>query len=212
MKAELQGYVVGPIQTNCYILSDEETRQAILIDPGPGSDKLIAEPERQGLSLVAILMTHAHWDHIACAETFHERYRAPRYLLQAETITASDPEINLSGEFEGMGRSYDWDKLVTDGQKVEIGPFKFTCLATPGHTPGGVCYYFEKEGFLFAGDSLFEGSVGRTDFPGGSMSQLLRSLQEKVLCLPDETKVFPGHGGETEVGYERKYNPYLSMY
>ncbi len=207
---KIQHYVVGPIQTNVYFVMNEETKEMLLIDPAPGSTGAINLPEKEGYELIGILLTHAHWDHMDGAEAFHEKYGAPRILLKEETRTATDSEINLSGALSGMDSTYEWDSLVSDGQVVTLGGFTFTVIHTPGHTPGGACFYFEKEGVLFSGDALFEQSIGRTDFPGGSMSDLVRSLSAKVLTLPDETRVLPGHGGETTIGFEKRYNPYLS--
>lgn len=209
MQSEIQQFIVGPIQTNCYLVSDPATKEALVIDPGPGSDRLAGEIRKAGLTVSAYLLTHAHWDHIDGLEKLKEEFPAPVYISEKEKETLKDPEINLSSMLGGVNKTYSADVFLKDGEGVTIGPFYFVCLSTPGHTPGGACYYFPRNKVVFSGDSLFYGSIGRTDFPGGSMTDLVRALKEKVMVLPEQTRVLPGHGPETDIREEEMSNYYL---
>ena len=164
-----------------------------------------------GLEVEEILLTHGHFDHIAGGDDLRNRSGARIKCLDAEKELIENPELNVSLDFMGYPVTLTPDGYFKDGDELTIaGDIRCKVLATPGHTKGGCCFYIEEGGILISGDTLFEGSVGRTDFPGGSMSTLVRSLQEKLMVLPDETKVYPGHGAETTIGFERKYNPYAT--
>lgn len=207
---EIRRFVVGAIETNCYFLTEKKSRETLVCDPGAEADRLGREVRSLGLRPVAVLLTHAHWDHIDGVSSFTKEFPVPVYLSEGERPTLSDPSVNLSEALGGTAKTYHADKFLSDGEETTIGSFRFQCLSTPGHTPGGACYYFPEEGILLSGDSLFAGSVGRTDFPGGSMSALVRSLKKKVMTLPEDVLVLPGHGPETSVGEEKRVNPYLS--
>ena len=155
-------------------------------------------------------MTHGHFDHIMAAKKVKEYYQIPVYAGIHEEELLADAEKNLSAMW-AEGFTMKADDLVVDNQKIEIAGMKITVIETPGHTSGGVCYYIEKEHVLFAGDTLFFESYGRTDFPGGSMFSLIRSLGKKLFVLPDETDVYPGHGQATSIGYEKTHNPAAGM-
>ena len=206
---KVEQYVVGPVQTNCYFAVNDETKEMILIDPGANADRLIQIIEEEKLNPVAILLTHGHFDHIMAADAVRDKYDVKAYASCDEKNTLEQPHINL-GEAYGLKLSVKADVWHKDGEILKLAGFDIEALHTPGHTEGGSCYYIREIGVLFAGDTLFCGSVGRTDFPGGSMSEIVRSIKEKVMVLPDDTKVYPGHGEGTSVGYERVNNLFLA--
>ena len=209
----IQQYVVGPVQTNCWFLINDDTREVLIVDPGDAPAALALRISSQQLLPRAILLTHGHFDHAGAAEELAEEYEIPIYALQEERRVLEDPRLNLSGAMGvgigGQSISYHVDQWLSDGQTMRLAGLRFTVLHTPGHTPGGCCFYFADEGVLISGDTLFAGSVGRTDFPEGSMSDLVRAIHEKLLILPDETEVLPGHGESTTIGEEKQYNPFL---
>ena len=204
----IQTYVVGPVQTNCYFAINDDTKEVLIIDPGASAKQLAEKVKEQGLKPVAILLTHGHFDHIMAADAVRDKYDVKVYASCDEKNTLEQPHINL-GEAYGLKLSVKADVWHKDGEILKLAGFDIEALHTPGHTEGGSCYYIREIGVLFSGDTLFCGSVGRTDFPGGSMSEIVRSIKEKVMVLPDDTKVYPGHGEGTSVGYERENNPFL---
>ncbi len=208
--AELQvlEYTVGEIGTNCYLLVNTDTKETIIVDPGGDAPMIEKNIEKNHLKPVAIFLTHAHYDHAHDAKTVKEAYQIPIYAHEAEVETMKDPRINVSAMF-GTLETYEADVLVREGQELMVAGFSFQVFFTPGHTPGGACYYLAEQKALFCGDTLFCGSIGRTDFPGGSMSQLVRAIREKLLVLPPDTVVYPGHMSKTTIGQEIKYNPFL---
>ncbi len=201
-------YNVGDIGTNCYFLVNTSTKETIIVDPGGDAPMLQRHIAEQGLKPVGIFLTHAHYDHAHHAKILKDAYQIPVYVHEAERETLTDVRINASAMF-GQPETYEADVFLKDGQKFSLAGFDILTLHTPGHTPGGACYYFEDNKILVSGDSLFCGSIGRTDFPGGSMSSLVRSLREKVLVLPRDTEVLPGHMMRTTIGRECEYNPFL---
>ncbi|MEG0805899.1 MAG: MBL fold metallo-hydrolase [Lachnospiraceae bacterium] len=200
--------VLGKVGTNCYVLMNEDTKEIIIVDPADWEEDIETMVEQFGGKPVGILLTHGHFDHITAADAVRENYQIKMYANEAEKDTLKDSKMNMSGMGTGP-RSYTADVFLKDGERFELAGFSIQMLSTPGHTPGGACFYFEKEKVLFSGDTLFADSVGRSDFPGGSMSALVRSIQEKLLNLPDEVIVYPGHMGATTIGHERQYNPFL---
>ena len=207
----IESYIVGNIETNCYFLVDDQTGLTIIIDPGGEPEKLQAIINEKGYKPAAILITHAHYDHISGAEALHDAYDIPRLISETGRETMDDTEINMSQYIGGEAVKYSAEEFLKDGETRQIGRFKFQALETPGHTPCGMCFYFPNEMALFSGDTLFYGSVGRTDFPGGSMSALIRSAREKIMTLPEVTKVYPGHGPETDIRTEKNFNPYFEF-
>lgn len=205
---KINQYVVGPVQTNCYFVINDETREMLCVDPGESAKQLAERARRDGLKPVAVLLTHGHFDHVTGASAFANEFGIPVYIHEAEKETLSNPQLNASWM---MGRSYTYsaDHFLKDGEQVTLAGMTFQVFLTPGHTPGGCCYYFPKEEVVFTGDSLFCGSIGRTDFPKGSMSQLVNAVKTKLMVLPENTTVYPGHNEITTIGYEKKYNPYL---
>ena len=200
--------IVGPVQTNCYFVMNMDIKKCIIVDPGEEADKLIDYMEKKEVTPIAILLTHGHFDHIMAADAVRDKYGVKVYASCDEKNTLEQPHINL-GEAYGLKLSVKADVWHKDGEILKLAGFDIEALHTPGHTEGGSCYYVREIGVLFSGDTLFCGSVGRTDFPGGSMSEIVRSIKEKVMVLPDDTKVYPGHGEGTSVGYERVNNPFL---
>ncbi len=201
--------MIGSYQTNCYFLFREETKKAIVIDPADNGKLIYDKLTQNGYSVEAILLTHGHFDHIWGSNELRELSGAKIYALDKEQTLCEDVSNNLSAM---VGRAYTVvpDEYVTDGAELTFDNIKLQVIATPGHTIGSCCYYCEKAGILISGDTLFQESTGRTDFPTGSMSSIVRSIREKLLILPDETKVYPGHGDSTTIGYEKKYNPFVA--
>lgn len=205
---KVEQYVVGPVQTNCYFAVNDETKEMILIDPGANADRLIQIIEEEKLNPVAILLTHGHFDHAGGAAEVAARFGIKVYAGEHERETLDDPKLNLSG-WTGAETTYHADVFLKDEQEFDLAGFHIRVLFTPGHPVGGCCYYFAYQDALFSGDTLFAQSVGRTDFPKGSASALIRGIKEKLLPLPDEVTVYTGHNDTTTIGTERRYNPYL---
>lgn len=198
---------LGVCATNCYFLYKEGSEEVIFVDPGDRGADIYEALKKKGLSVAAILLTHGHFDHIWGAQKLRECSGAKIYALDAEKVVCQDAYVNVSAQ-AGRKATIDPDEWLTDGQELSFAGISLKVIATPGHTIGSCCYYVPEAGFLVAGDTLFAGSVGRTDFPTGSMSRLIRSIKEKLFVLPDETKVYPGHGEETTIGEEKQYNPF----
>lgn len=199
--------VVGPVQTNCYFLYHEDTKECIIVDPGDESSTIQDFINKKELTVKAILLTHGHFDHIMAVEEIKRIYDVPVYAARAESEVLKDPQINLSVQMS-KPLSLEADKWLEDGDEMQLLGQKVHCILTPGHTCGGMCYYFPKEGILFSGDTLFQESVGRTDFPTGNMSTLIRSIREKLFVLPPVVHVYPGHGMMTSIENEKKFNPF----
>lgn len=201
-------YCVGDVQTNCYIGINETTREAFVVDPGDSAEILAKEIRELKVKPTAILLTHGHFDHAGAAKKLAEMLKVKIYAHEAEQETLEKPCYNLS-DMVGKSDKYHADVYVREGQQLDIAGFSMQVFHIPGHTAGGCCYYIPKEDVLFSGDTLFCQSIGRTDFPGGSMSQLVHAIQDKLLVLPENTEVYPGHMDSTTIGQERMWNPYL---
>ncbi|HEY1462522.1 MAG TPA: MBL fold metallo-hydrolase [Terriglobales bacterium] len=200
---------VGPLHCNCSIIGDEGTREAIVIDPGDAIETILAIASRHNLKIKQIVVTHAHIDHVGGASKLRAATGAPILLNQndLELLQMLDVQATWLG-MNDPGK-VDIDQDTEDGDVVKVGDISANVLHTPGHTEGSICLYFPAEKKLIAGDTLFAGSIGRTDLPGGSIRKILHSLHNKVLQLPEETIVVPGHGPTTTIGEERQNNPYL---
>ena len=205
---QIERFIVGMVGTNCYVVSNEETSECFLVDPGAYSDKVIAYIREHELKPQAILLTHGHFDHIMGLDGVLREFPIPVYAQEEEEILLKDASYNASVSY-GPAYTFSVASYIKDGQILELAGMTIRAIHTPGHTIGGCCYYIESEHVLFSGDTLFHDSVGRTDFPTGSQSQLVRSIREKLLGLPEETVVCPGHMSETTIGHEKKYNPFL---
>ena len=201
--------VLSACQTNCYYVYREGADDIVIIDPGSNGEIVYDDIKGLGFEKVAgILLTHGHGDHTGGARRLKELSGAKIYAYEDEAEILKDPEKNLSGWF-GTAYGFDADEYFHDKQTFTMAGVTFTVFYTPGHTKGGCCYYVEEDGVLFCGDTIFTGSVGRTDFYSGSINELARSIRDRILTLPDETKLYSGHGDRTTVEYERKYNPCL---
>lgn len=199
--------VMGSVQTNCYFLYQENEKKIIVIDPADRGEYLYDAFAEKGFEVAAILLTHAHFDHIWGCNKLRELSGAKVYAWEEERDVCESARLNVS---EDVGRPYvvSVDQYLKDGEKVSVEGMDSVLIGTPGHTKGSCCYYFEKDKILISGDTLFEGSVGRTDLPTGNGAILSRSLKNKLMSLPGDVKVFPGHGGSTTIGDEKKYNPF----
>ena len=199
---------LGLLPTNTYVVWNEDTKECVLIDPSDGFDEIVKCMEEEKLTPKAVWITHGHDDHIGAVNELKRTYGLLAYIMKDEEEAVISPIYNLSGRL-GHPRVVEPDMTFLDRQTIAVLGTDMTALLTPGHTVGGGCYWFPEEKMIFTGDTLFRESIGRSDFPGGDTLQLLRSVKETLMDLPDDTVVFPGHGPVTTIGHERKYNPFL---
>ncbi|MDA8211976.1 MAG: MBL fold metallo-hydrolase [Clostridia bacterium] len=198
---------VGQMGANCYIIGCEQTKEGAVIDPGEEGRRIVAKAKELGLNIKSIILTHGHIDHIMAVDAVKEATGAQILIHREDAPMLVDGKKNLS-YFMGSLKNYSAaDVLLKDGDTIKVGNLELKVLHTPGHTPGGICLVVE--GKIISGDTLFEGSVGRSDFPGGSHDTLIASIKNKLMAYPDETKVYPGHGPSTTIGFERVNNPFL---
>ena len=202
-------FVLGPVATNCYIGINEETKECFIVDPATCPPEFVSYIKNAGLTVKAVLLTHGHFDHIMGLDALLKEFSVPVYAHEAEREVLESEQLNSSASMLGQPYSFSGADYVTNRQELRIAGFEILVIYTPGHTIGGCCYYIEKEKALFSGDTLFHGSVGRTDLPTGSMGQLVSSVRDRLFVLPDDTQVYPGHMEETSIGYEKKYNPFI---
>lgn len=202
---------LGDFMTNCYTVYNAVTRDAVLIDPASNARFLNNILVNEQLNCVAILLTHGHYDHIGALPELMELvgHKVPIYASAEEEDVLNDPRKNLSTMLSGQMVTVKPDILLQDGQEIELLDTKLRCFLVPGHTKGGMCYYFAENGILFSGDTLFARSIGRSDFPTGDGIKLVKSIKEKLMTLPDETIVYPGHNERTTIGKERNANPFI---
>lgn len=209
MKKTWKRVPLGPLQTNCYLYA-KENGDCVIFDPGEEVQKLIGIIREKGWKPAAILLTHAHFDHIGAVNPIREHYDIPVYIHQKEEDWLENPALNGSQYFQmGPITANAADELITNEGMLEVAGFTFEVLHTPGHSPGSVSYYDKEEKLVFSGDALFRGSIGRTDLPGGSHAQLLDSIQQKLMKLPLDTLCLSGHGPETIIEDEMTHNPFL---
>jgi glyoxylase-like metal-dependent hydrolase (beta-lactamase superfamily II) len=201
---------VGPLQCNCSVIGDESTREAMVIDPGDEIEQITAIVRKHNLQVKQIVITHAHIDHVGGAMKLRALTGAPILLNQNDYALLK--MLDVQATWIGMSSPGDVkvDASLSHDDELQAGNLRASVLHTPGHTEGSVCLYFPAEKLLIAGDTLFAGSIGRTDLPGGSFEKIMRSLHQRVLALPDETLVIPGHGPKTTIGEEREGNPFLT--
>ena len=199
----LRRFAVGPFDTNCYLAADSTSLEALIIDPGGDPDAVAEAVRSEGLTVRAIVVTHAHADHTAACDALRRQFGCPVMIHELDAPFLADPEANLS-VWAGHGNLTipKADRLLGDGDEIDIGQLVFRVMHTPGHTPGGICLLVD--GVLFSGDTLFASGIGRTDFPGGSYERLIESIQSRLFALPDDTVVYPGHGPKTTIGRERQ--------
>jgi glyoxylase-like metal-dependent hydrolase (beta-lactamase superfamily II) len=205
----LEMLTVGPFQENCYIIGDEASGVGALVDPGDEAARIAMAVEGTGLEIGSIIVTHTHIDHVGAVVALVDEYTCP-VLMHAEAEPMLE-QLPTQAMMMGLrfGKVPTVDRYVEDEEILEVGDLRLRSLYTPGHAPGHLAFYVEDEGLVLSGDALFAGSVGRVDLPGGSMEVLMRSIEERLLTLPDQTVVCSGHGPRTTIGNERASNPFL---
>ncbi|KOS68068.1 hypothetical protein AEA09_05540 [Lysinibacillus contaminans] len=209
----VRSYSLGPIQTNCYIVSNKE-KECLIFDPGEEAGRIIKVIRSNGLKPLGIFLTHAHFDHIGAVDAVREAFGLPVWIHEKEVSWLDDPSKNGSSKYAALP---DYvvtkpaeENIIKAEQVFEISNFVFKAIFTPGHSPGSISYVFNQDGFALVGDTLFEQGVGRTDLLGGSTKVLLASIHNKLLTLPEDTIVYPGHGNYTTIGAEMETNPFLN--
>jgi hydroxyacylglutathione hydrolase len=203
----LETLMVGPLGVNCYVVGDDKTREAIVIDPGGDAQEILDTLRHGRLKLAAIVATHAHFDHLIALDEVRAQTRAA-FLIHADEVPVLET-VQMGARLFGfsMPPPAPADRLLREGDEVRVGSVAFQVLHTPGHSPGGICLRHAQS--VFVGDTLFQGGIGRVDLPGGDYATLMRSIRDKLLTLPDNTLVYPGHGNATTIGAERQLNPFL---
>lgn len=209
MAFELLRLVNGPLEENCWVLHARGSREAVLIDPGSSPQQLREELDRRGLKPVQILATHGHYDHVGAVDALARAYGAPFAMAAADAFLLEALEDSYA--FMGLGstRKPNVDRHLSHGDVVEAAGLRLKVLATPGHTPGGLCFWHADSGHLFTGDTLFRGSIGRSDMEGGDGAALVAGIKRELFSLPDATQVHPGHGPSSTLAEEKAGNPYL---
>jgi len=207
---DVRSFTVGPVAENCYVVRRDGAASGLIVDPGEEPERILGAVEQLGIRIEAILITHCHFDHIGAVAPVAEATGAPVYCPEIEVPVLADIMSYVPWPGFGPYESYEADHTVAGGERMELAGMEIDVLFTPGHSPGHVTYSIADELALFSGDVLFEGSVGRTDLPGGDWATLLESIRGLVEGLPEETTVYPGHMGITTLGAERATNPFLA--
>lgn len=207
---EIKRMVLGGLENNTYIVVGNDRKTAVIVDPAYEPERIVEFLSGQGLQLKAILITHGHFDHIGAVDKIVEHMNVPVFAHEEEAKIMSDPIKNLSTYFTSRGIKAKATNFVTDKEHLDFGAdLSFKVLIVPGHSPKGACFYNAKDEFLFTGDSLFAGSIGRTDYYNGDSHDLVQHIKERLLFLPTTTTIYPGHGKTSTIGNEKAYNPYL---
>ncbi|MBQ9063583.1 MAG: MBL fold metallo-hydrolase [Eubacterium sp.] len=207
-KLEIKSLLLGNIMTNCYLLMNKETHEMLIVDPADQAFGIQKRVEAMEAKPVAILLTHGHFDHMLAADELRRKYGCEIYAHVKEKAVLEDPMLNLSGVWE-TGTALRADRYVTEGDQLELAGFRIQVLFTPGHTQGSCCFYIPEERVLISGDTLFQGSCGRTDFPTSSVQDMMKSLKRLTDELPDDTAVYPGHNAPTTIADEKRWNPFI---
>jgi glyoxylase-like metal-dependent hydrolase (beta-lactamase superfamily II) len=205
----LETFPVGPLRCNCSILGDETTHEAVVVDPGDNIPDILARLQKHGLTVRQIIVTHAHIDHVGGAILLRKATGAPILMNQHDLTLLEMMDMQAGWLGVPTPAVAPPDASADDGIAIGLATLPGRVLHTPGHTQGSICLHFPEENLLIAGDTLFAGSIGRTDLPGGNGHQILQSLRDRLLVLPDRTRVLPGHGRETTIGEEKQSNPFL---
>ena len=203
----IQKLIVGDLQANCYLVGCETTRKGAVIDPGGDAEVILDAIEKSGVDVGLIINTHGHFDHFGANGPLKEATGASILIHRADAYLLTRAQVNLSSLFLRPIASPPADRFLEDGDDIDLGELHLKVRHTPGHSPGGICLV--GDAFVFAGDTLFRGSIGRPDLPGGSEEALIRSIRTQLLTLADDTVVYPGHGEESTIGFERRHNPFL---
>lgn len=206
---KLETIVLGSVETNTYIISNPQLREALVVDPADDANRILGYLKANDLVCKGILLTHGHFDHILAAEDIKKSTAAPIYAHEAESRLLGDAKLNAS-DYIRKECSLKPDVLLKDGEVLSLAGFTIQVIHTPGHTAGGVCYYFSDHEVLISGDTLFYEDIGRTDLPTGSYKQLVEGIRSKLMSLKDSVKVYPGHGWPTTIGHEREHNSYIT--
>ncbi|MFO7917688.1 MAG: MBL fold metallo-hydrolase [Anaerolineae bacterium] len=206
----MERLVVGRLQTNCYIVGCTQTDKALIIDPGDEATHILDSVRAAGLETTDIVLTHFHFDHILAADTLHEKTDATLHIHEDEADHLRHPPTLFRAFSPDVPQGLEADNLLQEGNKLSIGALSIQVLHTPGHSPGGISLWLPEEKAVFCGDTLFREGLGRSDLPGGDHQTLLKSIREKLLTLPQETRVYPGHGPPTTVAHEARHNPWLA--
>ena len=207
MTLDVRMFTVGPVAENCFVVRRPDAREAVVVDPGDEAPRLLGAIEELGLDVQAILLTHTHFDHIGAVAPLARDTGAPVYCPAVEAFVLADINTYVPWKEFGPFESYEADHLLDGGETLSLAGIDFDVVSTPGHSPGHMT--FATDGHLFSGDVLFQGSIGRTDLPGGDYATLMASIDRLLAAYPDETRVFPGHMGLTTLGAERASNPFI---
>lgn len=200
-------FVVGPLEVNCFVVADEETKEAIIVDPGDNVDEIFNFVEKNGFKIKYIINTHCHFDHCGGNKKIKELTKAELLIHEKEkpVLDRMDTSAQIWGFY--VDKSPEPDRYLKDGDILNVGNLRIEVIHTPGHSPGGIC--LKIDGKVITGDTLFAGGIGRTDFPGGDYDTLIKSIKEKLFTLPEETEIYPGHGPSSTIRNEKYFNPFF---